>query len=185
MARLLSAFIISILLFFTSHANSQTKWEVIDAKSNLSFSVNISGSEVGGTFEKWSAKIFYNPEDIKQAKIIVNIDMNSVTISNLQVFSLIKTAEWLNVDDYSNARFIGNGFNFTADKMLSMQGMLSLKGVDIPVHLIGDIALENDMATASFTTTLQRNNYKIGNNNPAVMNDVIVKAKISASKISN
>lgn len=181
----LSVFILCTLLFIRTEAHAGTRWQLVEADSSLSFLVSIGGSETAGIFQDWSATISYDPDTKEHAHIVVEVNIGSVSIDAPQASSLVGAAQWLGARGYPTARFVGHGFSIADDQTLTMQGMLSLKGIDVPITLVGSIEIEGGTAHAEFETTLSRSAFGVGDENPAVADPVTVRARLTAIRVAD
>ncbi len=168
-----------------AQAKAETRWKVINAESELSFQVKIGGSLAKGRFDDWSADIIYDPERPASATVAVEITLSSAMINVPQAQSLIKTAEWLDVTVHPNARFVGGGFQRVGEDKLSQKGMLTLKGVDVPVELLGSIDISGETAQAAFVAMLDRATFNIGNDNPGVNQIIEIGIAINALRVQD
>jgi len=157
-----------------------TFWQVVERDSSLSFSVSIGGSNTVGHFENWSAAITYDPGTLESAYITAEIEIASVEIDSPKATSLIGTSRWLDSAGYPAARFVANGFSVLKDEIFTLPGMLTLKGVDVPVTLVGTLEIDGDIARADFEISLSRRAFGIGEDIPAVSDLVVVMVKLSA-----
>ena len=61
---------------------------------------------------------------------------------------------------------------------------IAIQGVTQPITLTGEIIVEGDRATATFTAELLRSDFGIGDGNPAVSPRVTVTTQISAVQVA-
>lgn len=167
-----------------SSAKAESRWEVIQSESTLEFTVDIGGSQASGMFGNWSAEIIFGPDAMADASVTVDVDISSVVIENPQATSLIESAQWLDTNGHPQARLVGVGFDTRPNGTLTLPSMLTLKGVDVPINLVGTIEIKGTDAFAVFTTSLSRDIFAIGDDNPAVADLVTVTAKIAANRIN-
>jgi cytochrome b561 len=182
--KLLSKYLCALLVAANaSIAQAETRWEFNPSESTLEFVVDIAGSQTLGMFANWSAEIIFDPDALADASVTVDVDIASVMIANSQAASLIETGQWLDTEAHSEARLVGLGFNAGQNGTLVLPSMLTLKGVDVPVDLIGTIEIEDTAAFAVFTTSLSREIFAIGDDTPAVADLVTVTATVTANRI--
>ena len=161
---------------------ADTTWNVIAMDSELSFTLQIGGSDTAGRFDTWSAEIIYDPETPESARVFVTIDISSAQIKNDQAGPLLTSATWLGAQAFPTSTFNGEGMAFGPDGHLAMTGDLTLKGTTLSVTLIGTIDIDQDSARAVFQTDLPRAAFSIGDTNPAISALVQVTAQISAER---
>ena len=71
----------------------------------------------------------------KTGKVEITIDMNSIDTGFSKFDSHLKSAEIFDSAKFPTAKFVGTKFNFTGDKVASIDGELTLKGKTGPVTL--------------------------------------------------
>lgn len=168
------------LIFVVSNAKADTRWQVVEMDSSLSFSISIGGSITVGQFENWSAVIVYDPGTPESAYITAEIEIASAEIDSPKAANLIRTSRWLDSAGFPTARFVANGFSVLEDETLTLPGMLTLKGVDVPVTLVGTLKIDGNIARADFELALSREAFGIGEDVPAVSDLVVVMITLSA-----
>lgn len=153
-----------------------TGWEVTEGI--LNFGVRQSAAEIVGRFSSWAAAIDFNPET-GTGTVAVSIDIASLSLGSVTPQAL--DSEFLDAAGHPTAQFIADirpdGDVFVAD------GMLSLRGTDLPVALPFTLSLNGSTATAQGGVTLDRRTFGIGPNfrNPNQIGfEVTVSVRLTA-----
>ena len=173
-----------IAISFAIPLQADDLWQVIDAESSLAFELDIGGARATGGFDTWMAEIQYDPTRIEEANVQVAIDIASAHIDNLQAMSLMSSPAWFGTDAHPRATFSGSGFTESDADILAMDGKLTLKGVEEPITLVGQITIADDVALAQFQFDLIRSDFGIGDANPAVSTSIVVIANITAERVT-
>ena len=71
----------------------------------------------------------------KTGKVDITIDMNSINSGTAPFDKHLKSAEIFNAEAFPTARFVGDKFSFSGDKVTEVAGQLTLKGKTQPVTL--------------------------------------------------
>lgn len=138
-------------------------WSV--GQGTLAISVQQLGSRVEGSFAAWDAQIAFEEEpDASGAhgSVEVTVDVSSLTLGS--VTSQAMGAEFFAAEEFPRAVFAadilpapgGSDADYLAD------GILTLRGAEVPVALPFDLALEGETATASGLITVDRRDFGIG-----------------------
>ncbi|MGZ3218034.1 cytochrome b/b6 domain-containing protein [Paracoccus sp. T5] len=132
-----------------------SEWRVRDGE--LGFTVAQMGTQVQGRFPEWTAAIAFDPQT-GTGDVVVTIDMSSVTIGT--VTEQARSADFFDVANNPIAVFTApirpEGDGYVAD------GTLSLKGQEMPVTLPFSLRIQDDVASMSGQTQLDRRDWKVG-----------------------
>ena len=179
-------FLITTFFLTTNFANA-TEWKIVPEKSKIEFKATQNDSAVTGSFKKFSGKINFDPAQLKNSKVVIDIDTTSVESSLSDATSTLKTVEWLSTKAFPQANFSAEKFTKISDKKFSADGKLTIKGKSIAVKF--DFTLEEYSTTnarAVGTVVIKRNDFAIGAPDPAnahgVKNEVAVSFVINAIK---
>lgn len=132
-----------------------SEWRVSDGE--LGFTVAQMGTQVQGRFPEWTAAIAFDPQT-GTGDVVVTIDMSSVTIGTIT--EQARSADFFDVANNPIAVFTApirpEGDGYVAD------GTLSLKGQEMPVMLPFSLRIQDDVASMSGQTQLDRRDWKVG-----------------------
>ncbi|WP_440874920.1 YceI family protein [Thalassotalea sp. PLHSN55] len=112
---------------------SQAADYVIDTKgahASINFKIQHLGySWLTGRFDTFSGNFSYDADNLADAKIEVNIDTTSVNSNHSERDKHLRGGKYLNVDKFSNAKFVSSSITDQGDNKLLVKGTFTLHGV--------------------------------------------------------
>jgi polyisoprenoid-binding protein YceI len=174
-------------------AGPQDAWTIDPAKSSLSFSVAQVGSIVSGRFPAWTGDIVLDPAALAAARIDIRIAMPPATANNRDVDSLMKGANFLDVQKFPEARFVASSVVAKGGERYEAQGKLTIRDVTRDAVLAFTLTIADDptqpgrlRATARGRLILKRLDFGVGQNEWAgtgqVANEVSVDLNVVAGR---
>ncbi|CAN1490818.1 COG2353 Uncharacterized conserved protein [Burkholderiaceae bacterium] len=162
--------------------------QLVPAQSEIVFVSKQMGVPVEGRFQKFSAKIVFNPSKPDQANIAFTVDMASATLGVKETDAELPKAEWFNTAKFAQATFQSTSVKALGAGKFEVAGKLSIKGatqnVLVPVTLTQ--AGANTTATGAFA--IKRLAFKIGDNEwsdtSMVADEVQVKFKFALTGVA-
>ena len=162
--------------------------QLVPAQSEIVFVSKQMGVPVEGRFQKFSAKIAFNPSKPDQANIAFTVDMASATLGVKETDAELPKADWFNTAKFAQATFQSTSVKALGAGKFEVAGKLSIKGatqnVLVPVTLTQ--AGANTTATGAFA--LKRLAFKIGDNEwsdtSMVADEVQVKFKFALTGVA-
>ncbi len=150
--------------------------------SHFGFSTQLS------RFDKTSGNITIDRE-AKTGSVNVTIDTKSVNTGFPLFNEHIQGSDFLDTAKYPTATFTSNNVNFDGDKIASIDGTLTLKGISKPVTLsvtsfqcMPHPLLKIDACGADATTVVKRTDFNMGKYAPNVGDDVTITLSVEAVK---
>lgn len=133
-------------------------WTVTDGQIKIALSQ--FGNTVQGQFTDWTAAIAFSetPTGGKNGTVETTINIGSLTLGSVTQQAL--GADFFNVSGFPTAIFTAD--ILPAGDGYIAKGTLTLKGRTVPVDLPFSLAIADDTATMSGTTTLDRRTFGIG-----------------------
>jgi len=129
-----SALVLS-LLSSLSHAADY----VIDNKgahASINFKIKHLGySWLTGRFDKFDGNFSYDASNVSASKIEVNVDTSSVSSNHSERDKHLKSADFLEVDKFANAKFVSSSVTDKGNGKLSVKGQLTLHGVSKEIEI--------------------------------------------------
>lgn len=162
----------------------------VDPKHTLpSFEVNHLGfSTQRGRFNSSSGKITLD-RAAKQLDVDIIIDVKSVDTGVEKLEQHLKEEDFFFVEKYPTITFKSTGAKFDGDKPVSVDGLLTMRGVTKPVTLAvtsfkcgPNVPAKKDGCGADAETTVKRSDFGISYALPAVGDEVKLKINIEALK---
>jgi len=100
------------------------------AHASINFKIKHLGySWLTGRFDKFGGKFSYDPANVSAAKIEVNIDTTSINSNHAERDKHLKSDDFLDVSEFSTAKFVSNSITKKTDDQLTVTGVLTLHGV--------------------------------------------------------
>lgn len=141
-----------------------TAWQVDHAQSRLGFVGEWSGEPFGGTFQSWDAQITFDPEALDQAKVVVVIDLASMTSDEdeTELETGVRGPQGFNVDTARNARFVTRSFRAAGPDRFEAVANLTIKGMNKEIVLPFTLTITDGVAHAVGEVTILRTDFAIG-----------------------
>lgn len=162
-------------------------WEMIPKESSLTFTATQNNAPVKGQFTAFSSDIHFDPANLNESLVTIDVDMNSVTASYKDVASTLKTADWFDSEHFPHALFKSIKWVKTGDNQYDINGLLTIRDVKIPIVL--HVKFEKITATyalAKGQTELKRTSFGIGkgdwSNTDQVQDNVSVEFTLVANR---
>lgn len=116
---------------------SKTKWSIDPMHSEIEFKVkHLMISTVTGKFEKFHAEAESENEDLTNASIRFEAEVNSINTGNSQRDEHLKSDDFFNASLYPKLSFISNEFIKISDTVYKLKGMLSIREVSKEIELL-------------------------------------------------
>ena len=150
--------------------------------SHFGFSTQLS------RFDKTSGNIVID-RAAKTGAVNVTIDTASVDTGSTVFNEHIQGVDFLDTAQYPTATFISNKVNFDGEKIVSVDGALTLKGITQPVTLnltsfqcMQHPMLKKDACGANATAVVKRTDFNMGKYAPNVGDEVTLSIAVEAAK---
>ena len=143
-------------------AEVNSEWAVQDGE--LAITIRQFGSDVRGSFADWTADISFEEiaENGRHGTADVTISIGSLSLGTVTQQAM--GPDFFNATEFPTARFTGD--LVFDDEAHVAQGILTLKGVEVPVTFPFDLAIEGDTATVNASFPLDRMSFGIGQSMP-------------------
>lgn len=139
-------------------------------------------------FDKTTGKITIDRQ-AKTGMVDVTIDTTSVATGSPLFNEHIQGEDFLNTKSFPKATFTSNKFIFNGDRLSSIDGTLTLKGVSKPVTLtvtsfmcMPHPMFKKDACGANTTATVKRSDFNMGKYAPYVGDEVTITIPVEAVK---
>lgn len=139
---------------------SDVNWRVDPENSRLAIEVGVMGSPLAGHFEKWTARISFDPGDPSKAVIDVDVDIASLVLGSVKTQAL--SADFLNAADHPTGKFVSKSTIYLGGQRYEMTSELFLAGVRKPVTMQFDLSITGNKATVVGEALLDRFEFGIG-----------------------
>jgi polyisoprenoid-binding protein YceI len=123
-----------LVLVCGSVALAATKWTVQPKESKLTFVGNQAGAEFQGAFDRFTADIKFDPQDLAGSRFDVKIDMTSVNTRDNERDDTIKSDDLFAVKQYPSAHYVAEHFAAKGTSYTAT-GKLTIRNVtrDVPI----------------------------------------------------
>ena len=162
--------------------------QLVPAQSEIVFVSKQMGVPVEGRFQKFSAKIAFNPSKPDQANIAFTVDMTSATLGVKETDAELPKAEWFNTAKFAQATFQSTSVKALGAGKFEVAGKLSIKGATQTVLVPVTLTQAGANTTAVGAFALKRLAFKIGDNEwsdtSMVADDVQVKFKFALAGVA-
>lgn len=138
------------------------QWQVVPAESSIGFSSVWNNRTIEGRFERFQARIVFDPEDLAQAMADVTIDLTSATTGDRTVNSSLPGEDWFATRTSPTARFVTQTIVQTGPGQYLARGTLTLRGRSVPVELPFRLSISGNQAVMQGQTRLDRRAFGIG-----------------------
>lgn len=166
-----SILITLLSLVFTSFAVAQnnTEWKFDNSHTSIQFEIShMLISEVDGEFHDYKGSIKSNGENFENADISFTIKASSIDTDNEKRDKHLRSADFFEVEKYSEIKFVGKEMKKVSDKMYKLIGEITMHGVtkeitlDAKLNGIIDDPYGNRRAGFKVTGSLSRLDFNIG-----------------------
>jgi polyisoprenoid-binding protein YceI len=127
----LASLCLSISLAFAA-----VQWSMQPKDSQLTFIGTQAGAPFEGRFEKFTADIVFNPQDLTGSRFDVAIDTGSVNTRDSERDEIIRSADLFAVKQHPLARYVAETFTNKGKGQYAAAGKLTLRGItkDVPLE---------------------------------------------------
>lgn len=170
----------------TARTGAPPVWTVNKANSRVRFKSAFSGTSFEGRFERWDARIAFDPKKPSASKAFVTFDLASVTTGDRDRDETLPTADWFDVAKFPRATFTTIAIRRVGGSRYQAIGNLTLKGIVRRVTLPFTLAIQGDTARMNGQLVIDRSHFGIGRGQFAdaatVPLDVVVTISITARR---
>ncbi len=153
----------------------------VEKGSTLNFSGTFQGEKFSGRFDKFEARISYDPGKLEASKFDVIVDLASAKTGDKDRDDTLPSSDFFNVGQFPNAHFVTRRFRRSGDEVIA-EGTLSIKGIDKPVDLAVKFQTKDSGSTLDVSTEVKRLDFDIGSGDYAdtstIANEVEIKAHL-------
>ncbi len=136
MRRLALAACAASLILGTAWQSEAADYKIDPHHTHVLFFVEHLGfSKMVGLFTEISGVVGFDPANIANSKLVVAIGTNSLQTQYAPRDKDLKGADWFDVAEFPEMKFVGTSFNKTGEKTGTIAGNLTLIGKTRPVTL--------------------------------------------------
>ncbi len=127
---------LTALLSTAGLALATAQWRMQPQQSTLSFVGTQMGASFEGSFEKFTADIHFDPQDLAGSRFEVKIDMASVNSRDKERDGVIKGPDLFGVQQWPAGHYVAERFDPPRNGKYTAAGKLTLRNVtrDVPIE---------------------------------------------------
>ena len=148
-------------LLWSMHINAH-EWTVKHDNTHLEFSGLQNGKPFRGYFERFTADIVFDPNNVQESHVEVVIDMKSAKTGDQLRDSALQQDTWLYTAKYPYAYFVSEVFRRLSHDHYETMAVLTIRGQSQTVFLPFDLSITGDHARMSGMLTINRTDFGIG-----------------------
>jgi polyisoprenoid-binding protein YceI len=179
MTRQTLALLATALLAATAQAQTAT-YSLDPTHTFVSFEIGHFGTSTNrGRFDKKEGTIQFDRAG-RSGRVEITIDMNSINTGVPAFDGHLKSPDLFNTAQFPSARFVGEKFVFSGDKVSAVEGSLTLMGKTQPVTLkasnfncYNNPMFKREVCGGDFEATIQRSAFGLSYLLPMVAPDAV------------
>jgi polyisoprenoid-binding protein YceI len=162
-----------------------TSWTIDKSHSNIDFEVRHFFTPFNVTFNDYTATLNFDPENLEESSIDVEIMVNSIDTRNERRNGHLKTADFFNAEKYPKITFKSSMIESKGDNKFVAHGDLTIKDVtkkiEMPFTLLGVMDHPRGGKVAGITSefVIDRNAYGVGTGD--WVSDTVVGKEVTAT----
>jgi polyisoprenoid-binding protein YceI len=168
---------------------TKTVWNLDAVHSNLDFTVkHMMISNVRGNFKDFSVNVIADNDDFSNAKIEVEINVDSIHTAQEQREAHLKSPDFFDAANFPKATFTSTSIEKTDEEGgYKVTGDLTIRGITKPVVLdvefngVGNDPYGNKKAGFDFKTVINRSDFGMNFNAPLEAGGVMVSNNVKIS----
>lgn len=127
---------LAALLLSFGLAAATAHWRMQPQESRLSFIATQAGAPFEGTFERFTADIRFDPQDLAASRFDVTIDLASVNTRDSERDDVLKGPDLFAVQQWPTGRYLAEKFSPASGGGYTATGRLSLRNVtrEVPIE---------------------------------------------------
>ncbi len=178
-------YILPLLCLFPASSQAVEFTEFMPAMSAITFAYKQMNVPLEGKFNRFSARIAFDPEKAHAAQAIIEVELASIDTGFSDADSEVAGKLWFNTQAFPAARFVSNGVRALGGNRYEALGNLSIKGRTLDVIAPFTFRQEGEGAIFDGSFNMKRLDYAIGegiwSDLATVANEVQVKFHIVAA----
>jgi polyisoprenoid-binding protein YceI len=166
-------------------ANSAT-YDLDPLHTHVIFEIDHVLSTNRGRFDRKEGVVEFDPQ-ARTGSVALTLDTSSINTGVAPFNKQLQGKDFFNVEQYPTARFVANGFVFSGDKVIEVNGSLTMLGKTYPVKLqamrfncIQNAMLKREVCGGDFEATIQRSAWGMGWGLPRFPDNVRLLIQVEA-----
>jgi len=154
--------LLALALVFGSVAFASAQWSVQPRESKLTFVGTQAGAQFEGAFERFTADIRFDPQDLAGSRFDVKIDMASVDTRDSERDDAVKSDDLFAVRQFPAAHYVAERFTAKGGGKYTAAGKLTLRNVTREVPIEFTFEKQDAGAWLKGSAQLQRLDFGVG-----------------------
>jgi cytochrome b561/polyisoprenoid-binding protein YceI len=159
-------------------AEKAVPWQIAPG-GQLGFVASWSGSAINGRFKSWNGDVTFSPDDLKNSRIRVTVDLISADTDDGERDGSLKGPDFFNTAVSPQATFTSSSISKAGGDSYRAAGTLSLRGKSQPVTLNFTLKFAGDDVTVSGGTSLDRTKFGVGQGQWAATDQIAAKVAVN------
>lgn len=147
-----------------------TSWTIDKAHSNVNFEVTHFFTPVDGQFHDYNANINFDPNNLEESSVSVEIMVNSIDTDNQKRDGHLQSDDFFNAEKYPKMTFESSSISKTGENEFVAKGKLKIKDttkdIELPFTLLGiqnhPMQENTQLAGIKSNFTIDRTEYGVG-----------------------
>lgn len=156
----LSLFILFMLAYGMASAVEFN--QVLTSESSVTFGYKQMGVALDGNFNKFSARLAFDPAKLPKAQARIDIDVASIDTGSSEGNEEVVGKQWFNANSIPTASFVSTGLKALGGDRYEASGKLSIKGRTLDVKAPVTFQSAGNKGQFDGTLTIKRLDYAIG-----------------------
>jgi polyisoprenoid-binding protein YceI len=156
------SYLLVLVLVCGSVAFAATQWTLQPKESKLTFVGTQAGAEFEGAFQRFTADIRFEPQDLAGALFDVKIETASVDSKDSERDDTIKSDDLFAVKQFPTAHYVADKFTAKGGNKFSGSGKLTLRNVTREVPIEFTFEQKSGSAWLKGTAQLKRLDFGVG-----------------------
>jgi polyisoprenoid-binding protein YceI len=156
------SYLLVLVLVCGSVAFAATQWTLQPQESKLTFVGTQAGAEFEGTFERFTAAIKFDPQDLASSRFDVKIDMASVNSRDSERDDTVKSDDLFSVKQFPTAHYVAEKFTAKSGGKFAATGKLTVRNVTREVPIEFTFEKKNGSAWLKGGAQLKRLDFGVG-----------------------
>ena len=161
-------------------------WDIDAETSEIRFNGTYEGKPFSGIFNRWTAEVQFDPDDLAGSEIRVQVDTGSAITGKKLYDDTLNSGEWFDIATFPSARVDLVNFAAAGKNSYTAEASLLIKGKATDVPLAFRLTIDGDTASFEGETTLFRKALNLGQQSDPggdwVADEVTVTVKGTATR---
>jgi polyisoprenoid-binding protein YceI len=156
------SYLLALVLVCGSVALAATQWTLQPKESKLTFVGTQAGAQFEGAFQRFTADIKFDPQDLAGSRFDVKIDMASVDSKDSERDDTIKSDDLFAVKQFPSAHYVTDRITAKGGNKFTGTGKLTVRNVTREVPIEFTFEQKNGNAWLKGSAQLKRLDFGVG-----------------------